>query len=76
MVHALPSDFRDRPRLSRWWIHLLVLLRIRRVKTVCCESFRKDDRVACKGCPTIYTHESSSWVYRMLAKVAKGKEIK
>ncbi|MFA5935602.1 MAG: hypothetical protein WC787_01990 [Patescibacteria group bacterium] len=72
-MNPLPSDFRDRPRVQRWWINLLVLLRIKAVKTECCESFRKKD-FACKGCRTLYDKDSSSWVYRFLARHAKYRE--
>lgn len=71
--NELPSDFVDRPRLERWWINLLVFLRLRTIKTACCESFRKDGKVACKGCPTIYDRNSSRWVYRLIGRVAKRR---
>lgn len=68
----LPSDFVDRPRLVRWWINLLVFLRIRSVKVTCCESFRKG-KFACKGCATLYNTQSSSRVYRFLGRIAKRR---
>ncbi|MCC6563942.1 hypothetical protein IT087_03545 [Candidatus Uhrbacteria bacterium] len=82
-MNPLPSDFRDRPH--RWFWNLLVFLRIRQVKAVCCESFRKPLKgrdpstslgmtgVACKGCATLYDKESSSWFYRSLARIAKRR---
>lgn len=70
----LPFDFRDRPRLERWWINLLVFLRIKAVKTVCCESFRKEGKmVCCKGCATLYDPNSASPLYRYLGKIAKRR---
>ncbi|MEO5927583.1 MAG: hypothetical protein ABIO72_02670 [Patescibacteria group bacterium] len=69
----LPPDFRDRPRLVRWWINVLVLFRRKSVKVTCCESFRKDEFIACKGCATLYDKNSTSRTYRFLAKVAKRR---
>jgi hypothetical protein len=68
----LPSDFRDRPILQRWWMNVQILLRRRAVKVVCCESFRKGE-YACKGCATLYDPNSAWWIYRMIARVAKKK---
>jgi hypothetical protein len=74
MFTSLPPDFRDRPLLQRWWVNLLVLLRIKQVKAVCCESFRKEGKMrACKGCPTVYDKQSSRWMYRVLARIAKRR---
>lgn len=70
----LPPDFKDHPRLERWVINALVLLRLRAVKAECCESFRKEGKmIACKGCPTLYDKNSESWVYRMIARLAKRR---
>lgn len=69
---ALPADFVDRPRLKRWWAHLLVIFRRRPIKAVCCESFRKG-KVACKGCATLYDRNSEHWLYRMIARIGKRK---
>lgn len=74
MRTPLPSDFIDRPRLMRWWINLLVILQIKQVKVTCCESFRKEGKmVACKGCATRYDTNSTSWVYRWIARIAKRR---
>ena len=68
----LPTDFRDRPRLERWWINVLILLRIRTIKRVCCESFRNPQKMmACKGCATLYDPNSAHWFYRLAARVGK-----
>ena len=73
----LPSDFRDRPKLQRWWINLLILLRIRTIKAECCESFRKVDKMmCCKGCPTLYDLNSTRWTYRVLARLGKKRPPK
>lgn len=79
MFHALPSDFIDRPRFERWGINLLVLLKIKKVKMECCESFRKGKNgklIACKGCPTRYDTQSNDPVYRFLARHAAYREPK
>ena len=76
-MNDLPSDFRDRPRFERWWINVLVALRIKTVKAECCESFRKVDKMrACKGCATLYDRNSSSPFYRLLARMAKRRPPK
>ena len=73
----LPPDFRDRPRLQRWWINILVLLHLRTIKRVCCESFRNPEKmVCCKGCATLYDRNSAHWFYRFVARVGKLREIK
>jgi hypothetical protein len=72
MSNPLPPDFRDRPH--RWFWNLLVLLRIRKVKAVCCESFRNPEKMrACQGCATLYDKNSSSWWYRFIARHAKRR---
>jgi hypothetical protein len=72
MYNDLPTDFRDRPH--RWFYNLLVLLRIKQVKAVCCESFRKEGKMrACKGCATVYDKQSVNPLYRFIAKYAKTR---
>ncbi|MCC7357740.1 hypothetical protein IT408_04545 [Candidatus Uhrbacteria bacterium] len=71
MISPLPTDFRDRPRLQRWWIHFLILIGKKEIKIECCESFRKEGKVACKGCATLYHKQSPYLVYRFLARVGK-----
>jgi len=74
MFNPIPPDFRDRPRLQRWWVNLLVLLRIKQVKAECCESYHKEGKMrACKGCPTVYDKQSKSRFYRVLARMAKRR---
>ncbi len=70
MYTALPPDFKDRPRLERWWANVLVVFRRRPIKAVCCESFRKG-KGACKGCPTVYNVQSNRWVYRTIARIGR-----
>lgn len=74
MRTALPQDFIDRPRLKRWWAHLLVIFHRRPIKAVCCESFRKG-KVACKGCATIYDKNSAHPVNRMIARMGKRQKV-
>lgn len=70
----LPPDFRDRPH--RWFWNIMVALRIRPVKQVCCESFRKEGKMrACKGCATLYSPDSSSLFYRTLFRFARKRPI-
>jgi hypothetical protein len=70
MYKKLPADFRDRPH--RWYWNILVFLGLKEVKAVCCESFRKPEKMrACKGCATRYDKESASPFYRFIAKHAK-----
>jgi phosphoheptose isomerase len=77
MHNSLPPDFRDRPRHVRWFMNLLVLLRIKAVKTTCCESFRKEGKmVACKGCATVYDTNSKHFLYRFLGRHAKRRLAK
>jgi len=66
----LPADFKDRPRLERWWAHVLILVHRRPIKFECCESFRKGKN-ACKGCPTLYRVDSPNMLHRFIARVGK-----
>lgn len=70
MYQSLPPDFSDRPFWQRRWIDLLVLLHLKPVKAVCCESFRTKGR-ACKGCATLYHKKSMNPWYRFLGYAAK-----
>ncbi len=80
--NKLPADFKDKPRLTRWWINIKVLLHLKAVKTECCETFRKgftpdgEQFVACAGCPTRYDKNSESPCYRYLARWAKERAPK
>lgn len=70
----LPPDYKDRPRLKRWIAHLLVLSGLKPIKAVCCENFRKD-KVACKGCPTLYDKTSPNRLHRFIARHGKRKTL-
>ncbi|PIP60320.1 hypothetical protein COX00_03830 [Candidatus Uhrbacteria bacterium CG22_combo_CG10-13_8_21_14_all_47_17] len=73
---SLPSDFRDRPKLQRYWINFLVLIGRQKIKIVCCDSYRVEGKMrACKGCPRIYNQNASGWFYRFLARVGKKKVL-
>jgi hypothetical protein len=76
MFHPLPTDFRDRPRLERWWVNFLILIHKKEIKLECCESFRKEGKFACKGCACLYDRQSPYWVYRFLARVGKLRSAK
>ena len=66
------SAWRDRPH--RWFWNIMVALRIRPVKAVCCQSFRNPAKMrACKGCATLYDKNSSSWLYRTIARLARRR---
>ena len=70
----LPEDFRDRPKIQRFFIDLLILFRRRKIKLVCCESYKKVDKMcACKGCPNVYAPTSDSAWKRFLARVGEKK---
>lgn len=70
----LPLDFKDRPRHKRWLAHFLVLSGLKPIKAVCCENFRKD-KVACKGCATLYDKTSPNWWHRFIATHGKRKTL-
>ncbi len=65
----IPHDFRDRPKLSRLWADVLVFFGRKRIKKVCCASYRLPEKSgACKGCPCVYSKNSPSAWRRFLAR--------
>ncbi len=74
MHTPLPKDFRDRPKWKRALVDVQVLFRRRAIKRECCESFREEGKVACKGCATLYDPNGSSLLYRMLGRIAKRRK--
>lgn len=69
---GLPPGFRDGSKLRRFWIDLQILFQRRLIKSECCESWRKVEKMrCCKGCATLYSVDSPRWWYRFLARVGK-----
>lgn len=65
----LPEGFKDRSKISRLFADLLIFIHRRKIKAVCCESYKKVDKMrACKGCPNVYREDSPSAWRRFLAK--------
>ncbi|KKW30063.1 MAG: hypothetical protein UY72_C0024G0010 [Candidatus Uhrbacteria bacterium GW2011_GWD2_52_7] len=74
---GLPPDFRDGSKLRRFFIDLQILFHRRPIKSECCESWRKVEKMrCCKGCATLYSVDSPSWWKRFLARWGKRVEIK
>lgn len=72
----LPEDFKDRSKLSRLFADLLILTHRKKIKMVCCESYKKVDKMrACKGCPNVYREDSPSAWRRFLAAWGLRKEV-
>lgn len=69
---GLPPDFRDAGKLRRFWIDLQVLFHRRPIKSECCESWHKVEKMrCCKGCATLYSVDSPSRWRRFLARWGK-----
>lgn len=72
----LPEDFKDRSKLSRFFADLFIFTHRKKIKMVCCESYKKVNKMrACKGCPNVYRKDSPSAWRRFLAKWGKQKII-
>ncbi|MEK9156900.1 MAG: GrpB family protein [Patescibacteria group bacterium] len=66
---SLPPEFNDRSFVSRLWADILILTRKKKIKAVCCESYKEEGKMrACKGCPNVYREDSPSAWRRFLAK--------
>lgn len=71
--YDLPPEFRDRPWYMRLRWHVEILLQLRKIKTVCCESYLLPDDTCCKGCARIYAPTATNPLHRWLYRVAKKK---
>lgn len=72
---GLPPDFKDAGKLRRLWIDLQILFHRRPIKSECCESWRKVEKMrCCKGCATLYSVDSPSMWRRFLAKWGRRVE--
>lgn len=64
----LPENFKDRSWFSRLGADILILLRRKKIKAVCCKSYENPEKMrACKGCPNVYAVDSTNVWRRFLA---------
>lgn len=68
----LPPDFKDRAWYARLWWDLMILLRRKAVKDVCCQSYLDKGR-ACKGCALLYGPDAENPARRFIGSIAKKK---